>query len=113
MKKWYSVITNTLKEIPISEEELPKAIFAFVNDKSAVFNEGACQKILSVTPDRVRSMGWNAGYKIQPEDHKDIQKTFGRSIESYLAEVKNLAYESKTLLELESKINQNLLHGKN
>lgn len=104
MKKYYTVITNTFKEIGIDETELPKAMWAFIKDTSVVFTEGACQKIVSITPDRIKTMGWNAGYKPTPEENGEIRKTLGRTLENLFSEVKQLTYESQNLKELETKI---------
>lgn len=104
--KYFTVVTNTWKEISIDESELAKAMWAFLKDTGAVFKNGACQKIMSITPDKIKSIGWNEGYKPIPEEMKYIQEEFGRSFESLIAGTKILVHESRTLEELQSKYTQ-------
>ncbi len=108
-RKFFTVVTNTWKEISIDESELPKAMWAFLKDTGAVFKTGACQKIMSITPDKVKSIGWNEGYKPIPEEMKYIQEEFGRSFENLIVETKTLVHGSRTLEELQNKYTQSRL----
>lgn len=54
--------------IPINQNELVKAMTAFLNQNGAVFENGATDKIHAILPDFHAIMGWNYGYELQPED---------------------------------------------
>lgn len=61
--------------IPITEEELPKAIASHMTGGKAVFTMGSVSgsQITAVVPDWHSAMGWNLGYKMKPEDWNDIR----------------------------------------
>ena len=71
---------DTDQFIPIDETELEKAIYAHLTGKKIGFENGSVDgnKIISVTPDWNRAMGWNVGYKPTPEEHGEIQATVGK-----------------------------------
>lgn len=61
--------------LPITENELPKAIALFIEGKGkGLFLEGAVrgQDVQRIVPDWHRAKGWNKGYKMLPEDYHEI-----------------------------------------
>lgn len=93
--------------IPITEEELEKALYAQMTGGTVFLSEGSVtgNSIISIRPDYHRAMGWNYGHKFTPEDHADINRSCS-SYQGYLAEVKDkVNYLMKT--------NQDKLIGQN
>lgn len=110
--KFYKIITGSFQEIIISEEELPKAMWSFVNNEGCTFADGACSKINDIIPEKAMSMGWNRGYKPKSEDYPDINRELGRSLENLLVETKLLCSKVNSLPELESAIAQYQIGGR-
>lgn len=74
MKK-YKVMIDYNNFIPIQEDELEKAIKAWMANGKALFNAGATSRIEAVLPDEHAMMGWNYGYKLLPEDYSEIARS--------------------------------------
>mgnify|MGYP001564308713 FL=1 len=59
----------------IKENELEKAICAFLTGNPVVFNAGAAVRhIDSIVPDYHAVMGWNEGHKLSVDDHAELNK---------------------------------------
>jgi len=75
--KYFKVIRGYGNEdyISISEKELEKAYYCFLEKKDSVFDEGAIRgsSIIAIQPDYNRTMGWNRGYKLGPDDYEDLR----------------------------------------
>ena len=93
--KYYKIILGFTDEISITENELPKALSIFMNANGrAIFENGAVrgQDIMRIVPDWHKVMGWNKGYKIQPEDYQDykyLEKSYSETYQlaSRIAEI--------------------------
>lgn len=64
----------------VSSEEAHKAYYAFTNPNvRVIFNDGGIairgQDIMRIEPDYHSAMGWNAGYKLTPEDWERINSS--------------------------------------
>ena len=70
----FKVYTNFTNYIPITENELEKALKAFQGGLGVVFENGATQRIECIIPDDVKMMGWNDGYKPTPEELGEISR---------------------------------------
>ena len=70
----FKVYTNFTNFIPITEEELEKALLAFQKGVGVIFENGATQRIEAIIPDDVKMMGWNEGYKPSPEEQGEINR---------------------------------------
>lgn len=77
---YFKVITGFGAEdyISVDESEIEKAIYAQLAKVDVVFRiHGPYSgKIFRIVPDWHRSMGWNHGYKLQPEDMAEIRGKF-------------------------------------
>lgn len=71
----YTVMIDYKNSIPVSQEELPKAMSAFLGTTGAIFEEGATSRIEAILPDYNRMMGWNPDYKLQGEDWNEIRNS--------------------------------------
>lgn len=62
------------ENISIDETELARALYAQITGKVAILKNGSVSgnNIFSITPDYHKAMGYNEGYKLTPEDHKEI-----------------------------------------
>ena len=72
--------------LPITGDELPKALALFMEKTGrAIFENGAMrgQDIMRITPDWHTAKGWNKGYKMQPEDFKEIELLEEKYKETY------------------------------
>lgn len=60
--------------IVIDETELSRALVAQTTGKIGIFKEGSItgDKIISITPDVNKLMGWNRSYQPTPEDYGDV-----------------------------------------
>jgi hypothetical protein len=76
--RYFKVIRGFGNEdfIPIDESELEKAIYAQISGKMVIFRNGSINgsHISAIMPDLHRAMGWNYGYKLGVEDHREIAK---------------------------------------
>lgn len=81
--------------IAIDETELEKAIYIHLTGKKGGFNNGTVDgnKIISISPDWNRAMGWNVGYKPTPEEHGEIQAEMGARYNGIVAMAKNKVQE--------------------
>lgn len=71
----YKVMIDYTNFIPIDGTELEKALKAFTTGNPVVFENGATEKIQSILPDYHAIMGFNYGYKLEPEDYSLIQSS--------------------------------------
>lgn len=101
-KIWLATLEGTFREIEITEEELPRALWNFTHNINGIYQGGA-GKIKALAPDYVQSMDWNKGHRPTPEDWEDIRKELGRSMENTVSSLKLLISKSKTLEELEKR----------
>jgi hypothetical protein len=105
-EKYYTVqlsYNDGNKDVVITAKDLAVAMWGFVKETKVVLSDGRAfrgKDIISILPNKVASMGWNDGYKLQPYDQEDIQKKLGRSLENYLSEVKNLIHTAPNLKAL-------------
>lgn len=78
--------------IPITEEELPKAIACHMTGGKATFTMGSVSgsQITAVVPDWHSAMGWNLGYKMQSEDWNDV-KPMQNEYRNLIQDVKSIA----------------------
>jgi len=88
----YRVMLDFKNFIPIGENELNKAMTAFLQGNGAVFENGATDKIHAILPDFHSIMGWNYGYELQPEDWSLINSS------KECADAKRLVAETKMRL---------------
>lgn len=95
--------------IPISAEELEKAIYAHITGKTAVFENGSINgsHISAVMPDFHATMGWNYGHKLGPDDWHELRSTGQES------KHKLLLANAKEKVQYLMENNQEHLIGKN
>lgn len=76
--------------VRINENELKKAIIAQTTGKIGVFDEGTItgDKIIAITPDVNRMMGWNRNYKPTSEDFGEIPEKLLNDHISFLREIR-------------------------
>jgi len=74
--KYYKLIRGYSAEdfIGIDETELEKATYCFLEKKDAAYSGGSVRgsEIIAIQPDYHRTMGWNRGYKLGPEDFAEL-----------------------------------------
>lgn len=60
--------------VPISAEELEKAIWAHMRGKNVAFEQGSIsgERIVAVQPDYHSAMGWNRGYTLGADDYAEL-----------------------------------------
>src|SRR3990167_7195137 len=66
--KSYKILIDYKNFIPIEENEIEKAVKAFMSGQPVVFANGVTDKIHAILPDYHKIMGWNYGYELQGED---------------------------------------------
>lgn len=101
-KVWLAALEGTFREIEITEDELPRALWNYIKGYDGVY-EGGAGKIRAITPDHVQSMGWNKGYKPNSDDWADVKRELGRTMEDTMASIKSLVYELPSLEQVEAK----------
>ena len=77
---------NESEYLPITANELPKALALFVEKTGrGVFESGAIrgQDIMRIVEDWHRAMGWHQGYKMLPEDFQTIEPLQEKYRETY------------------------------
>lgn len=84
--------------ISIDESELPMAVRAQVSGKVGIFKEGTISgdKIISITPDWNREMGWNRDYRLGNEDYAQIGQ---KKMEDYRNYIELTIENTKAQLE--------------
>ena len=78
--------------IEITDRELEKAYYCFLEKKDSIFSGGAIKgsQILNIKPDFHKIMGWNRGYKMDVEDFAELaQKGVDRKTRDRLNEAKD------------------------
>ena len=93
--------------IDIDETELEKALAAFRFGTSAIFKNGALEKIGDIVPDYNETMGWNPTYQLQDDDWNDIRS---KGVDRKL---KELSQNTKEKIDYLVETNQQHLIGKN
>lgn len=90
------------QDVTITAKDLPMVMWGFAKEIKVVLGTSAFRgkDIISILPDKVASMGWNKGFKPEAIDQVDINKTLGRSLETYQEDVKNLIHDSTSLKNL-------------
>ena len=85
--------------ISIDQHELPMAIRAQITGKVGVFREGTISgdKIISITPDYAKMMGWNRGYTLTGEDYKVIGNAMIRDVQTFIETTKSEQLGTKQL----------------
>lgn len=71
------------ENVTITEKELQHAYYAFLSETRMILPNGEAirgKDIISITPDLVRSMGWNHGYKPNSEDWRDMENKLGNRV---------------------------------
>lgn len=74
MKLHFKVYTDYSNYIPIEDDELEKALHAFIKGFPVVFFNGAASRIESIVPDYNATMGWSRGYKLNADDYNEISE---------------------------------------
>lgn len=77
--------------VEITEDELEKAFYCFLEGKNSIYSGGAVKgaSIISIKPDFHRIMGWNKGYKLGPEDYGELaEKQIDLKTQRKLSDVK-------------------------
>ena len=79
MKKYYKIMRGWGDDFVIIEEkDLARAIYAQITGKVFIGNGTiAGNKIEMIVPDYHKTMGWNYGYKLYPEDFREIKSNCG------------------------------------
>lgn len=76
--RYFKVKTGFKEEdfISINENELEAALYAFMTDSKVIFKNGATtgKNIMEIKEDWHKAMGWNTGYRLQPEDFEQINR---------------------------------------
>lgn len=84
--------------IPITEEELPKAIATQIagKDTVAIFKEGSIigSQIFAIVPDYHKAMGFHREYKLTSEDWAVINREC-RNYQGFIEDVKKLVLQAK------------------
>lgn len=108
MQKFYRVRRSydSNEDIIITDNELPVAMFCFLNDMKFVSSQGATNKILDILPDHARTMGWNGGHKLTTEDWREVKKKIGRTLETGIATAKDVALIAKTIQDIPALVEQ-------
>lgn len=77
--KYFKVHLGYEQFVPITEEELDKALMAQITGKVAVFENGAVRgsSITLIGPDYPRALGYYEGYKFIAEDWAEIKNKRG------------------------------------
>jgi len=92
--KKYKIIRgyNAEDYIQIEESELEKAYYCFLNKKDSIYTGGAVKgsEIIAIQPDYHRTMGWNRGYKLGPDDYNELrEKGIDRKMQLQLENTKD------------------------
>jgi len=87
MKKYFKVYLDYSRWLPIEDDELEKALYAFITGKPTVFKMGAATRIESIIPDFNKSLGWNSDYRPTADDQSDLEKV-KPAYQGYLGRVK-------------------------
>lgn len=108
MKKYYKVYKDFNNYISIGEDELEKALHAFMNKSALFVNEGAIGQVESVLPDYNRTMGWNSSYELNGVDYNEIRnkhldKEFEDSIKKVKMKIQHLGKNENNILPEPSK----------
>jgi len=96
MKKIYYKVRlsydNEAENPTITEEELPRVLWAFANKTDVIIPQGAFRgkDIISILPDYGACLGYNRGAKLNGEDFGDYRKSFGNLPEKKLEELKGV-----------------------
>lgn len=74
--------------ISVDENELPMAVRSHISGKKGIFREGTISgdKIIAITPDYQRAMGWNRDYQLTGEDYDEIGPSKQREYQNLLQE---------------------------
>jgi len=75
-----------------SEEDLQKALYAFMEDKKIILSNGAVdgKMIMSITEDWNKAMGWNPNHKLDTNDWAEIKKSGTEKLyNGHLAQIKD------------------------
>jgi len=88
--KYFKIHIGFNHSLSIDETELEKAIYAQITGKVFIGKSGTVSgnSITMILSDYNRSMGWNDGYKLGPEDYSEVKKKFGSSLDGYVGEIK-------------------------
>lgn len=93
--------------VPIDETELEKALAAFRFGTSAIFKNGALEKMGDIMPDYNRTMGWNPSHRLDDDDWADIRS---KGVDTKLRE---LNQSTKEKIDYLIETGQQNLIGKN
>jgi len=63
--------------LSVDENELPMALRAHISGKKGMFKEGSISgdKIIAITPDFNRALGYNRDYVLKGEDYNELGKS--------------------------------------
>ena len=94
--------SDQTQNVTITSKELPIALWGFLKEAKVVLGNSAFRgkDIISITPDKVLTMGWNKGYIPTPYEQQEINKKLGKSMEELYEKIKEHTYSAKTLKEL-------------
>lgn len=77
------------REVFFGAEDLEKVQYAFLREKRVLLSNGQAvdgKYIQQIMPDWIRTMGWNEGYSLTPDDNAEITKKGVRSDASHILE---------------------------
>ena len=111
MKLYYTVKLSFdgQDDVEIGKEDLEYALYAFMGGGNVILSSGAAirgKDIISILPDYNKMMGYNRGYKLNPEDWNHVEKEIGNVPKHFLA-------GRKEVIEHLIKTGNNNLIGKN
>lgn len=70
----FKVYIDFTNYIPITGEELEKALYAFQTGKPVMFEMGAANKVMNVVPDYAKAAGYYSDAKLSSEDVNDMER---------------------------------------
>lgn len=70
----FKVYIDFTNYIPITGEELEKALYAFQTGNPVMFEMGAANKVMNVVPDYQKRAGYYSDAKLSPDDIADMER---------------------------------------
>lgn len=107
--------SDSTQNVTVTSKELPVALWGFLKETKVILGNSAFRgkDIISITPDKISTMGWNKNYTPTPYENALIEKTLGRDLENVYSKIKELAYSATNLKELQVLANGVLEETKN
>lgn len=70
----FKVYIDFTNYIPITGDELEKALYAFQTGQPVMFEMGAANKVMNVVPDYQKKAGYFSDAKLSPDDLADMER---------------------------------------